>query len=142
MGAPNWGHVQGILQQCLTSLHGSTSAGTCTTWLQQYARHFLWHSAFGDEEDSDLWCDSEMRFLAARHRCLLSPHFPSDTIAEPRINFWQNQEAPNMPRLSLAYPGGMPEYQLSMAPEDLEIAGYPLRFGMKSSKRVTEGHLC
>ena len=31
-----------------------------------------------------------------------------------------------MPILSLAYPGGMSEYQLSMAPEHLEIAGYPL----------------
>ena len=42
------------------------------TWLQQYATHFLWHSAFGDEEDSDLWCDSEMRFLAGRHsKCKL-----------------------------------------------------------------------
>ena len=68
----------------------------------------------------------ENAWRTAEARCLLSPHFPSDTIAEPRIDFWQNQEAPNMPRLSLAYPGGMSEYQLSMAPEHLEIAGYPL----------------
>ena len=67
----------------------------------------------------------ENAWRTAEARCLLSPHFPSDTIAEPRIDFWQNQEAPNMPRLSLAYPGGMSEYQLSMAPEHLEIAGYP-----------------
>ena len=46
--------------------------GSIDTWLQQYATHFLWHSAFGDEEDSDLWCDSEMRSLAARHsKCKL-----------------------------------------------------------------------
>ena len=68
----------------------------------------------------------ENAWRAAEITCLLSPHFPSGTIAEPRIDFWQNQEAPNMPRLSLAYPGGMSEYQLSMAPEQLEIAGYPL----------------
>ena len=48
------------------------SVGSIDTWLQQYATHFLWHSAFGDEEDSDLWCDSEMRSLAARHsKCKL-----------------------------------------------------------------------
>ena len=48
------------------------SVGSIDTWLQQHATHFLWPSAFGDEEDSDLWCDSEMRSLAARHsKCKL-----------------------------------------------------------------------
>ena len=51
------------------------SVGSIDTWLQQYATHFLWHSAFGDEEDSDLWCDSEMRFLAARHSKCKLPFF-------------------------------------------------------------------
>ena len=32
-------------------------------------------SFFGDEEDSDLWCDSEMRSLAARHSKCKLPNF-------------------------------------------------------------------
>ena len=51
------------------------SVGSIDTWLQQYATHFLWHSAFGDEEDSALWCDSEMRSLAARHSKCKLPNF-------------------------------------------------------------------
>ena len=62
------------------------SVGSIDTWIQQHATHFLWHSAFGDEEDSDLWCDSEMRSLAARHsKCKLPNHGASVEV----VQVWQ-----------------------------------------------------
>ena len=97
-----------ILATCTCCVLQLESAFRCRTTSLSLLRHQMQNA-------------KENAWRTAEARCLLSPHFPSDTIAEPRIYFWQNQEAPNMPRLSLAYPGGMSEYQLSMAPEHREI---------------------